>query len=199
MRVFLVFLFIVCSVGQAAPYTNRPVQRGAIVQESLSDLRHEVDNHEAEISMLEERLNTQEAIIDSLRQQLLDANFQNKELVKGSSATIESKLSHYDSSFDGVTDDLKKLQGHANDSSKALSQYKKKFDELENRMEQLQTTLQLVLDALQIDGNEVVYEVKSGDSLEKIARRHQTSVSKIKGLNQLTHDRIFIGQKLKLP
>jgi LysM repeat protein len=44
-----------------------------------------------------------------------------------------------------------------------------------------------------------VYTVKSGDTLTSIAREHQTTVSAIQELNQLTTARILINQKLKVP
>jgi LysM repeat protein len=191
---------------QAAPQMYRPAPTGYAAQNSVSDLRHEVSNHEAEIRMFEERLNTQEVIVDSLRQQLLDVNDENRELVKKSSVSMEGSLSHLEASVKGITDDVKTLQAHGNDTSKVLSQHKKKMEELEHKLDQLQETLQLVLDALQVSPKESiasqgeqVYEVKSGDSLEKIARLHKTSIRKIKELNQLKSDRIYIGQKLKLP
>ena len=45
----------------------------------------------------------------------------------------------------------------------------------------------------------ISYVVKRGDTLSGIAKRHDTSVSKIKRLNNLKTDLIKIGQKLTLP
>jgi len=45
----------------------------------------------------------------------------------------------------------------------------------------------------------VVYTVKSGDVLERIARNHGTTVNAIKSANGLRTDRINVGQKLKIP
>ena len=45
----------------------------------------------------------------------------------------------------------------------------------------------------------VTYTVKSGDTLSKIAVNYNTSVATIKKLNNMTSDRIGIGQTLKIP
>lgn len=46
--------------------------------------------------------------------------------------------------------------------------------------------------------NEIIYEVKEGDSLGKIAAEYGIKVSDIKQWNNLDGDIIFVGQKLKL-
>jgi LysM repeat protein len=46
---------------------------------------------------------------------------------------------------------------------------------------------------------ETTYIVKSGDTLTRIASRNGTTVKAIKSLNNLSTDRITVGQKLKLP
>ncbi len=43
------------------------------------------------------------------------------------------------------------------------------------------------------------YKVRAGDSLIKIAKKHNTKVASIKSINHLKSDRIKIGQTLKLP
>ena len=47
--------------------------------------------------------------------------------------------------------------------------------------------------------NYELYQVKPGDSLWKISRKFEISVSKIKEVNQLQSNMIFVGQKLKIP
>jgi LysM repeat protein len=44
-----------------------------------------------------------------------------------------------------------------------------------------------------------LYEVRSGDTLTKIARTRGTTATAIRELNGKTTDRIYIGEKLKLP
>jgi LysM repeat protein len=43
------------------------------------------------------------------------------------------------------------------------------------------------------------YIVKSGDTLGRIAGKYQLSVKELKELNKLSSDRIYVGQKLKVP
>lgn len=44
----------------------------------------------------------------------------------------------------------------------------------------------------------VMYEIKPGDNLEKIAREHRTTVELIKKANGISEDRIYPGMKLKV-
>jgi LysM repeat protein len=68
----------------------------------------------------------------------------------------------------------------------------------------MQAALQALTLALQ-PGEEAqtataIYEVKPGDSLEKIARKNKTTLKKLKELNQqLKSDQIIVGQKLQIP
>ncbi len=50
-----------------------------------------------------------------------------------------------------------------------------------------------------IQTNENRYIVKSGDTLSGIAKRFNSTVDRLKSLNRLTTDRIFVGQSLQIP
>jgi LysM repeat protein len=44
-----------------------------------------------------------------------------------------------------------------------------------------------------------VYFVRSGDTLSRIARTHNTTIKALKSANDLATDKIVVGQKLKIP
>lgn len=188
---------------KSAAASNSSVNSGEEVG-AIYDLQHDVENHEIELRMFEERLNTQETILDTLRQQFLDSNLANQQMLKGNTVSLEKRVSNMDSNVTGMVKDLRDLQSHANDTAKALSQYKEKISGLEKQVGHMQHAVDSILLALQVDDpkekeGRQVYEVKGGDTLEKIAKKHKTSVSRIKELNGLKNDRIFSGQKLTLP
>ena len=53
-------------------------------------------------------------------------------------------------------------------------------------------------DVLDNDQNEIVYIVKAGDTLYKIAGMYGMTVNELKALNNLASDNLSIGQKLKV-
>ena len=48
-------------------------------------------------------------------------------------------------------------------------------------------------------GTKVAYRVRSGDSLWSIARKHGTSITELRTVNELRGSRIFAGQVLTVP
>lgn len=185
------------------------------ILDSLDNLRHEVNNHEAEIRMFEEKFKNQEEILDTLRNQMTSTLQAVKETLKSQSATLDARLATHENAAKGLSTDFK---SYTNDYAQTLSDYKRRIVELEkmidaqnHNIENLQAALNSLMDALQIKdtpqdktadsepGSPKIYRVKSGDSLEKIARQNQTTIKKLKELNNLTSDQIIIGQKLKLP
>ena len=58
---------------------------------------------------------------------------------------------------------------------------------------------QILLVPNEIEENENIYTVQSGDNLYKIAQKYGVTVDEIRNENNLTTDMLFIGQKLKIP
>lgn len=190
------------------------------MRDSLDDIRHEVNNHESEIRVYDEKIKNLESFIDNVREQLTESSQAHREQLKGNTNNLELKITSIESTIKGLVADLRQFKTHANDAAVALTQYKQKISELEKVVEQqnqnidhLQAAMRSLMEALAVKesaaskanttisdaAGSIIYRVKAGDSLEKIARYHQTTVSAIKELNGLTHDRIVIGQILKMP
>lgn len=209
------FFILIATPLEAAPKRYYEDPSNVALREmraTLDDLRHEISNHETEIKTYDEKLHNLETIIDSLRQQSTDVAQGHKEALKDSSATLEMKINSLETTTKGLVADLKQFKNHANETASAISQYKQKLTDLEKvleiqnqNIESLQTAIRSLTDVLQVNNNLSVsstgkiYRVASGDSLEKIARKHSTTIQAIKDLNGLTHDRIIVGQTLKMP
>lgn len=216
---FTIIELTIATFGFAAPrrysYDEESSTMLREMRDSLSDVSHEVSNHEAEIRRFAERLNNQELTIESMRQQVLDSTQTHKEMVKGSSAGFEGKLAELESTTKGLVADIRQFKTHANETAAALTQYKQKLIEIEKVMEaqnqsmdSMQAALRSLMELLQTKEvasskgdtlSSKIYRVKNGDSLEKIARNNGTTVQILKDLNNLTSDRIIVGQKLQLP
>lgn len=224
-RGFLAAIFALsCALADAAPkrysYDEENNTLLREMRDSLDEMKHEVANHESEIRVFEEKLASTESIIDGLRQQQTDAAQANKELLKGSSANLETRIISLETTTKGLVADLRQLKTHANDTAEVLGQYKKQLAEMERlvqnqnqNIDNLQTAVRSLIDAMQVktatekpsqqpermvDGTKI-YRVKAGDSLEKIARNNQTTIQALKELNGLSNDRIIVGQAIKLP
>lgn len=225
LGVLLFFLPFFCSEKALAAnryYYNESDSIVAIkeIRDSLEDMRHEISNHEAEIRMIEEKLNSLDAIIETLRDQMSESSKSHKEQLKGNSASLENKITSLENTSKGLVSDLKQFKTYTNESTLALTQYKSKIADLEKIIEQqnnsidhLQSAMRSLTELMQIKESAAIkefaatteksdgtsYRVKPGDSLEKIAKNHQTTVQAIKEINGLTSDKIVVGKLIKIP
>jgi LysM repeat protein len=131
-------------------------------------------------------------------------------------SSTETQLSNLSQTSGGVMNDLRQLRSQANDSIAVLGQYKQKLSEVEEmivaqnqHIANLEAALQSIMELIQAkpiapaqtklnEGNKI-YKVQPGDSLEKIARANHISIQQLKDYNQLSSDRIIVGQTLKIP
>jgi len=226
---------ILCGLSlEAAPYNNqynvqplrtRDEDNAAALREmrdSVENMRHQMNNQESEIRTFDEKLTNLDSIIESVRDQLSDANKSQKELLKGSSTNLETKITALESIVKGLVNDVRQFKTYANETTTALAQYKLTLVEINKAVEQqnqnidhLQAAMRSLVDVMQVkDGSSAkassdtaladslsgnTYTIKPGDSLDKIARANQTSVQAIKDLNGMTNDRIVVGKVLKIP
>lgn len=217
-KMLLVLVAAGCCLSATPRYHSYEDEKSVAIREmqhTLQNIRHTVGNHEAEIRVFEEKLKNLDSIIDSLRDQLSDAERTQKEQLKGNSANLETKIATLDTASKGLVADIHQFKKYANESTTVLTEYKQKIAALEKVIEQqnqniehLQAAMRSLMDVLQgKDGAIAIsdtvggrtYRIKAGDSLEKIARIHQTTVQVLKELNHLTNDRIIVGKELKIP
>lgn len=183
------------------------------IRDSMDDLRREVNNHESEIRTMAEKSLTQEDRIEHMQKELKEAHQAQKEQLKNNSGTLDMKIGTLESANKGVIADLKQIKGHSNETQELLKLYRDKINELEksvgtltHNLEMMQSAMNNLMDVVKagagissVEGGLKVYRVKAGDTLEKIARAHKTTIRALKEINGLTKDQIGIGQTLKIP
>lgn len=146
---------------------------------TLQQLQYEISNHEAEITMFQQRLSNQEATLELLREE------------------IQAKGKTPDSRIHQLAAEIVQMKEAVGKSESRLSKLEQTLTQQDQNLGNMQAALNAVLEALEIKVTDV-YEVRSGDSLEKIARRHKMSLKQLKELNNLKSDRIHVGQKLRV-
>ena len=174
----------------------------------LSDAKHALNNFKVDFEILEEKLRNQEQVIASLKKQT-------SELAKNATAnaqlsSLEKRLEHLEKFQEKMAADLRQISSHATGALSKLQQIEQQVALHEGRLEEvvkLKSTLTTISKAINPrtsfestpPSSSNSYRVKTGDSLEKIARLHHTSVDAIKRLNRLDKDKIVVGQELKVP
>lgn len=179
------------------------------VQTNLDDLRHDLSNFHSEMEILDGLVKRQDSkegghnqIIEKLHSKIDALTRQISALEKRSVQDEKKQLA--------LMDDIKQLSQHANETTSALRQYKDHMKEMEmgylaqnkrlDEVTKLKMTLETIAKSMRmLTPDQLTYKVKSGDSLDKIARNHKVTVEDIKKLNRLDQDLIVIGQDLKIP
>lgn len=186
-----------------------PNQRRSELEEMRSQfytIQHQIRNQQVEIKIQEEKLGTVDATIDTVVRDLNDLKKKQNDKLAASAQEIEAKIGSMELTLTSVIGDLKTLKSHNAELTAVLTQIKnrctttEKVVETQNRnIEVLQTALGSLIDSLQnknVSRPVSGYSVKSGDSLEKIARANKMTIEELKELNHLTTTKIIIGQKL---
>jgi LysM repeat protein len=209
MRLILTLALILgAAVSNAAPRGNLE-QEMMELRHSLGTIRYELDNRDAESAVLQERLLNQEQTIEQMREDMA--------VVKKEATVKQSQsLDKLDSNLGTLVTDIKQMRNHSNEMSEALAKAQTRIGQLEKTIEtqnrnisNLQSAIKDIMDAFDMkastgsttastgdsaDG----YRVKAGDSLEKIARKNNISLKRLKEINGLSNDVIRVGQKLRL-
>ncbi len=160
--------------GCVSPFAalQRFKDNGAMLEEirtEIADLKHSIHATEIELHLLEEKLENQAAS---------KTDYLEEEIT-----TLEKKIRT-----------LEKTQDKAYSYANQIQALDRKVED----MGQIKTALASVSKYIEAK-KPSLYQVKSGDSLSKIAKAYGTSVETLKVINRLEGDKILIGQLLQLP
>ncbi len=199
----ILFFFFLATL----PLYGAPAREGVPLQElriQCEGFGHSLHTQKVELEILQEKLQTLETTIATLRQELGSPKT-HPELVKDRLTIFEKRVSTLEKTQESVVSDLKLLKNHFNESSLALTSCQQQLALLEKQLSQevvsLKNSLHSMIALLQKGESfsDKAYTVKPGDSLGKIALEQKIDIKRLKELNHLSNDRIFVGQKLQLP
>ena len=161
------------------------------LRDEISDLKHSLNNTQVELQILDEQVKNQEQALKKNKNAYPHSDSGNN------TVNLEKKVLSHEKQQTKMVTETKQLLSHANQTSDCLEEYSKKIAELEIL---LQHQKQTVAHPQQNRGAaKNIYIVKPGDSLEKISRNHKITVNSLKEENNLTQNKIIIGQELKIP
>jgi len=175
------------------------------VRTGVEEVRHELNSREIEYHVLDGKFIDLERAMAHLKKQINELQLDKFESLVGQLQAMGKSVQQLAVKQDKIVADIRQLRSHANETTTALVQYKEKITQFEQfvalQNQQLKELIKLKEGGAQCAQfeNKKVYKIKSGDSLEKIAREQGTSVEEIKKLNQMTSDLIVVDQTLYLP
>jgi len=214
-KLYLVTLLIIisqahysCSPLKSSPKDEKHQMELTIheMQTGIDDLRHNYNCYETELQILESKIKNQENSISSFKSSFIESQKNKLEKALSDLSTIEKRIFILENKLNAFEKDFGQLKYHANESSSAFKKKKKKIVELEkqvlNQNKKFKDIIELkstIKSLAQAFFNYKTYTVKRGDSLERIAKKFNINIQKLKKINQLEDDLIVIGQELKIP
>ena len=170
----------------------------------LDDIKHFLKTTQVELNILDERVKKQ----NSSKAQSQSAEASTLMHLSSQVSALEKKVTSLEKTWEKAAADLRALSTTAAEALtkiQALEQdlfsHEKKLDEVSK----LKGTLTKISSAIgqkaasEVASGSKTYRVKAGDSLEKIARKNQVSVDALRKTNNLSQDKIVVGQELRIP
>ncbi len=172
-------------------------------------LSHRLHACETEVEMLKNSISTQEQAREALEKEVSSLLRATRESLADARAGSSSRQKTFDATLERLSQDLKQLKTHSNELSQTVNDLAKTVNSLKEtgrqqgqairELEHAMRSLTLALSGKPAaDGKTVSYKVKSGDSLEKIARAHSMTIQELKDLNALQSATIHPGQELRV-
>lgn len=167
---------------------------------NLDDQRHDLNCFQTELQILDGRIKYYESALSNLKQQDLEKQQTKLDQFIKDLQALDKKISLFERSQTEGSKDLLQLTSHANETSAALAQFKQRLIELEQDLQQQNRRFEEIAKVkIPLDHSAKTYRVRSGDTLEKIARLHKVSVERLRKANDLSQDLIVVGQELRIP
>ena len=199
-------IFTACTSINSSPKEEKHQMELSLhkVRTDLEDVKHNLNSYEIEHHVLEGKILDQEETIAALKKQIFEINQDKLESFREEIESFEKKCQHLVKKQEKITSEVKQLNSHANETTLALAQYKDKMAQFEkliaSQKEQVQEIIKLKENLSSLTQTATkTYIVKSGDSLEKIARENGLTVEQVKHYNNMSGDLIVVGQEILIP
>lgn len=177
------------------------------LQTNLDDVHHDLNCFQTELQILDGRIKYYENALTSLKQQDFEKQQWKIDRLAEQIAALEKKYSSFETSHETSAQDVQQLTSHANETSAAMIQFKKRLTELEQEIQsqnrrfdeiaKLKNNIEGLAQHLSGEvSNKKTYRVRPGDTLDKIARFHKITIERLKKINSLDQDLIVVGQEL---
>jgi LysM repeat protein len=172
--------------------TNQQIALFEEVRIALFDVKQTLNTQKLDLELLEEKV----------------AKLDRRSEV---SPALEQRLSTLEHLQEGAMSDIRSLNQFLKETASSLDQLQQQFLTLDQRLKHeserlgevanLRSTISSLSKAMSSHTQNMgkTHRVRTGESLEKIARQYETSVEEIKRTNGLTTNKILIGQELKIP
>jgi LysM repeat protein len=189
MRFYSLTMCTLLLTGCTSAFTAfRGNQEGAIdeLRMEIADIKHALHGTDVEVKLLEERLEVAEG----------------EAAQSDETTTLKKKISALEKSVDKMSGEIRSLMNSSSQTTASLSQYHEHILTIDRKLDEiskLRSTLSHLSEQARSYRSSVIYQVKAGDSLEKIARQNQVTVEALKRENKLSSDKIVIGQELSIP
>lgn len=173
------------------------------IRTDLEEIKHDMTSYQMQLQILEGKITAGDDLIAAVKERLQETQRVAWNQLEYQISLLEKKSKTIETQNENLVTQLSQLQQYANDTTKALIQYKDKIKDLEKLVASNQENIEQIKirksTTAKTDRPLKTYVVRPGDSLDKIARIHETSTDELKKLNQLSHDLIIVGQELLVP
>jgi LysM repeat protein len=172
-------------------------------------LSYQLSTLDAEMRSLKEAVENQQTRLESMREDISRLIQATKDASGEMTSSLQDRIKTLEKNLEKACSDIKLITNHSNELAsfqkkieKSLNSYDSLLETQEKEIKDLNSALKSIVQVVQKTNNlpkvsSGAYRVKSGDTLEKIAKDCGISLHALKEINNLQSDTIFIGQQLQ--